>query len=98
MEKTNENDDKEKQALDLLGTELKVKYPPGSKIVFSAQYHKGEGPVTTSCSWYDKVGGKERPRKNIQSPPPEWINMPYEEALKIGEMFDECFHMNIVYV
>lgn len=86
-----------KQALELLGKEMKVKFPPGSKIVFNSSCNKGEEVKTVSCSWYDKVGGPY-PLKNIVSKVPEWQNIPYGEAQKIAEMFDDSLFLGIVYV
>ena len=91
--------DDEQSELDvvfLLNSEMKVKYPAGSTIMFSNNYNKGEKPATTSCAWYDKVGGKF-PLKNIVSKPPEWQNIPYEEAEKIAGMFDRNWFLNMVY-
>jgi hypothetical protein len=97
-----DKDEQRVKAVELVNTELKVKYPPGSYIMFSTTCNKGEKIVTTSCAFYDKVGGKKpheiRQRKNIVSKPPEWQNIPFEEAEKIGEMFDRCEHINLRYV
>jgi hypothetical protein len=96
--KENEDEQSQMKAIEVLNSEMKVKYPVGSTIMFSTSYNKGEKPVTTSCGWYDKVGGTARPLKNIVDKPAEWQNIPYEEAEKIGEMFDKCMHVNIAYV
>jgi len=101
MEKLTEKQLQEKQSMELLNTELKVKYPPGSYIMFSTRHNKGEKPATTSCGWYDKVGGKKagevRQKKNIIPGPPEWQNIPYEEAEKIAEMFADHMFLDLVY-
>ena len=95
MNNTQKKEIKRRQAIALLNG-MKIKYPKGSKIVFSTSYRKGETPAFTSCSWYDKVGGKS-PLKHIISKPPEWQNIPYAEARKIAEMFDRRMFMDIVY-
>lgn len=92
-----EEKEQENQAMKLLQKEAKVKYPPGSYIIFSSSRNKGEEIITASCGWYDKVGGKS-PLKHIVSKPPEWQNIPIKEAEKISEMFDRNDFMNIVYV
>lgn len=92
---------KRKRALELVTGEIKTKYPKNSIVVFGSKYNKGEKPVTASCSWYNKVGrpdGKEVNIKNIMDGPPEWQNIPYEEAQKISEMFDKCLFINLRYV
>jgi hypothetical protein len=88
---------KRKRTLELLSGEIKTKYPAGSKIQFTGSCNKGEEPVTVSCSWYDKVGGK-KPLKNFVDKPPEWQNIPYEEAEKISKLFDDCSFLIIQYV
>jgi|GEM_PF-5157608 len=94
--KKRQNTQSQMKAMELLNTEMKVKYPAGSYIMFSTNHNEGEKPATTSCAWYDKIGGK-RPLKNIVSKPPEWQNIPYEEAEKIAEMFDRNMFLNLVY-
>lgn len=100
--KETEDEQSQMKAVELVNSELTIKYPAGSYIMFSTEYYKGEKPATTSCAWYDKVGGKKpgeiRNRKNIVSQPPEWQNIPYEEAEKIAEMFDDSMFLNLVYV
>jgi len=97
MNNTRKKELKRRRALELLNTGMKPKYPKGSKIIFSSKYNKGEKPVTASCSWYDKVGGK-RPLKHIIDKPPEWQNIPLEEANEIAAMFDDNLFLNLVYV
>lgn len=96
MKKNKEKKSGEEQTLELLGKEMKTKYPPGSYIVFNGSYNKGEKPGNVSCGWYNKVGGKKREEKNFVSKPPEWQNIPYEKALEIAEMFSD--HMITFYV
>jgi hypothetical protein len=87
----------EKQSIDLLNTQIKTKYPPGSYIMFEGFRKKEEKLTTLSCCYYDKVGG-ERPLKNIVRNPPEWQNLPVEEASKICDMFDRHFSLVLVSV
>jgi hypothetical protein len=96
MNNTRKKELKRRQAIAVLNG-MPVKYPKGSFIMFSTSYNKGEEPATTSCSWYDKVGGK-CPLKHRISRPPEWQNIPYAEAKKIAEMFDDRMFCDIVYV
>lgn len=97
-------EDKEKEAIkkndlkvmEMVGKELKPKYPNGSCVVFSSDRKQGEKIITMSCDWYNKVGTD--PKKNIVSKPPEWQNIPYEEAMKICDMFSKHYCLNLVYV
>ena|SRR5579863_4348323 len=96
--KNNKNEQqKVKKAVELLNAEMKTKYPKGSFIVFSTTQNKDEEPATTSCSWYNKVGG-EVTQDKIVDRPAEWQNIPYEEAKRISEMFDKCMFCDLRYV
>ena len=86
------------KALQLLDTDVIVKYPEGSFISFGGYCDEGEKNRIVSCSWYDKVGGKKRDKRNTVRNPPEWQNIPYEEAEKIIEMFDKNIFLNLRYV
>jgi hypothetical protein len=97
MNNTRKKEIKRRQALAMLNSEMKIQYPKGSFIMFSTSHKKGEEPATTSCSWYNKVGGK-KPWKHIVNKPPEWQNIPYAEAKKIRELFADGVFMDIVYV
>ncbi len=85
---------KEQEVLGMVGSEIKMKYPPGSCIVFTASYMHGEKPESVSCSWYNKTGIQG---ENLVSNPPEWQNISMEEMEKICEMFDEHLYMPLVY-
>lgn len=98
MSTTQKNALKIKQVAKLLNAEMKTRYPKNSVIVFSSSCNKGEKPLTASCGWYNKVGGKKVNVKNIVSSPPEWQNIPYEEAEKIAGMFDRNYFLDLVYV
>jgi hypothetical protein len=92
---------KRMRAMELLTGEIKTKYPKNSMIVFHGECVNGEDPVTLSCGWYNKKGrpdGKMVNRKNIVSKPPEWQNIPYDEALKIAEIFDNNMILKLNYV
>jgi hypothetical protein len=100
MNNTRKKEIKRRRAIDILNG-MQVKYPKNSIIVFKGECKKGEKPVTVSCSWYNKVGrpdGKSAQKKNIMDGPPEWQNIAYEEALKIAEMFDTNWFLNLNYV
>ncbi len=96
MNKKKENQSKDKEAAKLLNEEVKTKYPKGSYIIFSATFKKGENPATTSCTLYNPVNRKHTDK--IVSCPPEWQNITMEKADEIAEMFDECQHINMVFV
>jgi hypothetical protein len=78
------------RVLQMVNTEFKTKYPPGSYIAFAGYRNKDEKLTTVSCKWYDKVGGK-RPLQHKVYNPPEWQNISKEEADKIADMFDKNF-------
>jgi hypothetical protein len=105
MKKINNTRKKEikrrRRAAELLNAEMKIKYPKNSMICFESKRNKGEEIKTVSCCWYNKVGrpdGKLPNRKDHISKPPEWQNIPYEEAKKIAEMFDKNMFLNLHYV
>ena len=98
---TRKKEIKRRQALEMLKTEVKIKYPKNSNIMFESVSENGEKPKTASCCWYNKVGrpdGKSPNRKDVIFKPPEWQNIPYEEAEKIIEMFDDNIFLNLKYV
>jgi len=99
---TRKKEIKRRLALALVNMELKIKYPKNSIIVFNSVCKNGEKiPVTVSCSWYNKKGrpdGKLPKSRDIMSGPPEWQNIPYEEAQKIAEMFDKNMFWNLRYM
>jgi hypothetical protein len=99
MKNTKEKLVKKEKVLETLNAEMKTKYPPGTKIMFTGSCNQGEEPETVSCAWYDKVGAPPGThRKHSVYKPLEWQNIPYKQAKEISAMFDDDMFMIINYV
>ena len=97
---TRKKEIKRRQALELLKTGMKIKYPKNSNIMFESVSENGEKPKTASCCWYNKVGRPDGklPNKKMLSIIRLNGKDTLEKAEKIIEMFDENIFLNLKYV
>jgi len=75
------------KALELLNKENPFRYPKGSSICFNDAPKNIDGRYLVNCAWCNKKdlanGGD-----NKVIAPPEWQNIPVEQAEEICMMFD----------